>query len=253
MRPPSLHLARKLVLTPSRQARQALEKVLELERNNSAPRPERLDSEDIVSTAQRFQSSAFPQPSNVSYPEFVGRQLASASATAYGDPMQSTYQRNGSMYAESARRGVAPKRKRGTGGDIPNADGTAQSPAKKQRVRHKKNNVPPSSVDPDLTAIQFEGSEYPALPGEGLEADFEAVAKRAREISAASRKPKEPQSRTAWVQSDVRALIKAVDIFKCKWSLIERQIKDGKIPFQIPRDQQALRDKARLLKQDLLK
>jgi hypothetical protein len=44
-----------------------------------------------------------------------------------------------------------------------------------------------------------------------------------------------------------------VDVYKAKWSEIARQVAVGVLPFEHPRDQQALRDKARLLKQDLLK
>jgi hypothetical protein len=83
--------------------------------------------------------------------------------------------------------------------------------------------------------------------------DYEALSQRSRELSAANRKHKEPQVRSAWVRNDVRLLVKAVDSYECKWSAIEEAIKKGIIPFERPRNQQALRDKARLLKQDFLK
>ena len=93
---------------------------------------------------------------------------------------------------------------------------------------------------------------YP-LPPEDGEPDIAAVSQRSREIAALNRKPKEPQTRTPWSRNDVRMLMKAVDVFKCKWSQIEEEIKAGMIRMEHPRDQQALRDKARLLKQDFLK
>lgn len=43
-------------------------------------------------------------------------------------------------------------------------------------------------------------------------------------------------------------------MYKAKWSTIERAIKEDHIPFNVPeRDQQGLRDKARLVKVDILK
>jgi hypothetical protein len=96
-------------------------------------------------------------------------------------------------------------------------------------------------------------SQYPPLPGTQDEPDLEAVSQRTKEISAAARKVKEPQVRSAWVRKDVALLIRAVNEYQCKWSAIEKEIKAGSIAFERPRDQQALRDKARLLKQDFLK
>jgi len=97
-------------------------------------------------------------------------------------------------------------------------------------------------------------SQYPPVP-DATDQDtvLDIVQQRTREMSAAARKAKKPQERKAWVRSDVRALIKAIEIYSCKWALIEKKIKDGTIHFERPRDQQALRDKARLLKQDYLK
>jgi hypothetical protein len=101
-------------------------------------------------------------------------------------------------------------------------------------------------------------SQYPPVPGsEDDLPDLEALSQRSKEVSARARilkaKDKEPQVRSAWVRKDVALLIKAVNIYQCKWSIIEKEIKAGTIPFERPRDQQALRDKARLLKQDFLK
>lgn len=155
----------------------------------------------------------------------------------------------GSMYAESAAQVTGTKRP---------AQNDAAPPAKRQRKRKKT--VAPAAEAPEPPPIESDilpraDSEYAPPPASGSqeEPDYEAVTQRSRELSAATRKPKEPQVRSAWVQPDIRELVKAVDKHKCKWSAIERDIKNGTIPFARPRDQQALRDKARLLKQDLLK
>jgi hypothetical protein len=110
--------------------------------------------------------------------------------------------------------------------------------------------APPASAP---AATRIAPSQYPPLPGTQDEPDLEALSQRSREVSAAARKVKEPQVRSAWVRKDVTLLIKAVNTYQCKWSTIEKEIKAGTIPFERPRDQQALRDKARLLKQDFLK
>ncbi|KAK3393134.1 hypothetical protein B0H63DRAFT_457502 [Podospora didyma] len=210
----------------------------------------RLASQDIL---QRSREIAYLHPrGEVPYPDF----------RAYADPPQEQggFQSNGSMYAESAAL-VAGKKRRAPGEMAHQASGGAAeggpSPAKKQRGRRKKAAGPESS-GATLVAESSQyppppGSQYPPPPTPQVEPDFDAVSQRSREISAAHRKVREPQTRSAWVRSDVRLLVKAVDTFKCKWSVIEKEIKAGTIPFDRPRDQQALRDKARLLKQDFLK
>jgi len=163
-------------------------------------------------------------------------------------------QSNGAIYAQSAAQATSPKRRR-AGDD----EGAAPSPAKRPRARRRQNpaqNSAPvaSGALPGSSGLPVEASQYPPPPSSlGAEPDFDAVTARSREISAAKRKAKEPQVRSAWVRNDVKLLVKAVDTYKCKWSIIQKEIQAGTIPFEIPRDQQALRDKARLLKQDFLK
>ncbi|KAK3695500.1 hypothetical protein B0T22DRAFT_109073 [Podospora appendiculata] len=214
----------------------------------------RLSSQDIIAGTQDYQPNPYlpvgpaPYPPNLEAPRHHGM--------AYGEPHQSVFHANGSMFAESAAQLAGRKR--------PAPDDGSESiepprPAKKTRVRKKKAIIPVvTPADPALGDGRSEtagegGSQYPELPNAQMEPDFEAVAQRSKELSAASRKAREPQVRSAWVRHDVRLLVKAVDTFKCKWSQIETQIKAGLIPFERPRDQQALRDKARLLKQDFLK
>jgi hypothetical protein len=183
---------------------------------------------------------------------------------SYTDPsQQGGFQPNGSIYAESAAQISGRKRgaqdepaAAGEGGAAPTTPG-----AKKRRTRRKKNEVPQAATAPPSTAAPTSApqpppmplSQYPPLPGTQDDPDFEALSQRTKEISAAARKVKEPQVRSAWVRKDVALLVKAVNTYQCKWSTIEKEIKAGTIEFERPRDQQALRDKARLLKQDFLK
>lgn len=204
----------------------------------------RISTQDVVARTHHLQSSASYQPI-APYPP--GFEQGQQNGAPYPD-----FQ--GSIYAESAAQVTGSKRP---------AQDDAAPPPKRQRNRRKKNVAPaaePSATSPTEPAgVVVPGpdtdSQYPVPPGSGsqIEPDFEAVTQRSRQLSAATRKPKEPQVRSAWVQPDVRELVKAVDKHKCKWSAIEKDIKNGTIPFARPRDQQALRDKARLLKQDLLK
>ncbi|KAM7208948.1 hypothetical protein V8F20_000826 [Naviculisporaceae sp. PSN 640] len=150
---------------------------------------------------------------------------------------------SGLRFAESAARAVAmPKR---TEPDVPES---SAAPAPK-RARTRRKRAQPSETPASGALVPVSGPQYPAP----TQIDLENVAQLARERSAASRKDREPQVRSPWVRADTLLLIEAVHNYKCKWSAIERAIKEGQILFQRPRDQQALRDKARLLKQDMLK
>ncbi|KAK4242034.1 hypothetical protein C8A03DRAFT_40603 [Achaetomium macrosporum] len=191
---------------------------------------------------------------------------SSPSPGGYADAhMHPGYQGQAASYAASAAQ-VAGRKRRSQGAPAAAGDGAAGSaapPAKKPRARRKKGvseaNMAPASVEvPAVTggapvAASVAQSQYPPVPGSQDEPDYEALAQRSREMSARARKAKEPQVRSAWVRKDVTLLVRAVNTYQCKWSTIEKEIKAGTIPFERPRDQQALRDKARLLKQDFLK
>ncbi|KAK4166606.1 hypothetical protein QBC43DRAFT_298293 [Cladorrhinum sp. PSN259] len=208
--------------------------------------------------------SSYPPASRIPYPPGFN----SPSSSQYPDTFQQPGYQAGAAFAHSAAQVTAPPsatptaagRKRRANAPPATATGEqGQPPAKKPRERRKKNADADAGVvgpvvsdlpaPPPLPSI----TEYPPLPGTQTEPDFDALTQRSREISAATRKVREPQVRSAWVRNDVRMLVRAVDEYGCKWSVIERMIKDGTIPFERPRDQQALRDKARLLKQDFLK
>lgn len=91
-----------------------------------------------------------------------------------------------------------------------------------------------------------------SVPGDRI--DPVALSRRSQLISKANRKPAQPKQRKPWTAHDTQQLIAAVNTYKAKWSTIERAIKEGHIEFNVPeRDQQGLRDKARLTKVDMLK
>jgi len=216
-----------------------LQLMTEMERQEN----DRLGSQDIISGSHHIQAGTYPQISSVSYPPGF---------SSYAEPMA---QSGGADYAHSTALAAATGTSRKKRGTVDSGPG-AQTPAKKQRRGRKQNLVPEDQgAVPGSTNSLVASSQYPLPPlsGTAEDPDFDAVRIRSREISAANRKAKEPQTRAAWVRNDVKLLVKAVDTFKCKWSLIQKEIQAGTIPFQIPRDQQALRDKARLLKQDFLK
>jgi hypothetical protein len=121
----------------------------------------------------------------------------------------------------------------------------------KPRRKRQKINKP----EPDLERINGTPGSNSQNMASSLASDVDLVAlsQKARRETQNARKPKEPQTRTPWTRADCKRLIMAVDTYKCKWSLMEQMISNGTIPFEYPRNQQALRDKARLLKQDFLK
>lgn len=212
----------------------------------------------VYNHGDQLPPSSYPPAPRIPYPP--GFSSPTGGLVYAESAHQSGFQSNGTMYAESAAQVSGGKRR---APDEPSADGTSGGTvpvAKRPRERRKKTDVPNPSVAPSTHATASTQStapvvqsQYPPLPGTQDEPDYDALRQRTREISAAKRKAREPQVRSAWVRNDVRLLVKAVDTYSCKWSLIEKEIKRGTIPFERPRDQQALRDKARLLKQDFLK
>ncbi|KAL2134197.1 hypothetical protein VTI74DRAFT_762 [Chaetomium olivicolor] len=198
--------------------------------------------------------AAYPPASRIPYPPGLSN---SPPGSVYADPtQQGGFPSNGSIYAASAAQ--VSGRKRHAQDEPVTAAGSAAPAAKRPRARRKRNEVleaamGPASTAPAGTTVAAGQSQYPPLPGSQDEPDLDAVSQRTKAISANARKVKEPQVRSSWVRKDVSLLIKAVNTYQCKWSTIEKEIKAGVIPFERPRDQQALRDKARLLKQDFLK
>lgn len=95
---------------------------------------------------------------------------------------------------------------------------------------------------------------FGGLPPGPVEFDPVALSRRSQLISKANRRPAVPKQRKPWTAHDTQQLVRAVDVYKAKWSTIEKAIREGHIPFHVPeRDQQGLRDKARLIKVDILK
>lgn len=199
----------------------------------------RLPSQDIIARAHGLQSSAYQ--SSAPYPpgfEHVGPQPS------------------GLMYAASAAQ-VAGMKRAATEASVP-----FPAPAPKKTRTRRKRNAHDVTGQPPVTStmetasralVPVEDPQYPTPLRSQIEPDFEAVSQRARELSAANRKARQPQVRSPWVQPDISRLILAVHEYKCRWSAIERAIRNKTIEFDRFRDQQALRDKARLLKQDFLK
>lgn len=203
-------------------------------------------------------SSYAPAP-RIPYPPGFGPDSPSL---GYGEPPhQAGFPADGSLYADSAAK-VTSKKRRAAGEPSTAGEGTASAPAKKPRSKRKRSEASGAAIAAASVAAlastvaasgQVAPSQYPPLPGTQDEPDLEAISQRSKEVTAAARKVKEPQSRQAWLREDVNQLIRAIHTYQCKWSTIEKEIKNGTIAFQRPRDQQALRDKARLLKQDILK
>lgn len=151
---------------------------------------------------------------------------------------------DGSMYAAAAADATRRARKRGRKSGVEEdpaskraraADASAMPPPR----QNAGGAVPPSSAIPE--------------PIDGL-IDVVAMSRASQLISKANRKPAQPKQRRPWTAHDTQQLVRAVNVYKAKWSTIERAIKEDHIPFNVPeRDQQGLRDKARLVKVDILK
>lgn len=145
----------------------------------------------------------------------------------------------GSLYAASAaehsRQDTSRKRNRKNASDGSNAkrargaDAAAMPPP-----------APPAALGP--------------LPPGPVAFDPVALSKQSQLISKANRRPAVPKQRKPWTVHDTQQLVQAVNVYKAKWSTIEKAIREGHIAFDVrERDQQGLRDKARLVKVDILK
>ncbi|KAK4649585.1 uncharacterized protein QC761_120310 [Podospora bellae-mahoneyi] len=209
-------------------------------------------AQDPASSYNVGYPSSLPTYPRIPYPEF-----SQESSPGFSDQAPRSGFQNGAIYAQSAAQVTTTtggRKKRGAA--AADASGDQENTQPKKRARRKKNADAESDPSANGQVVPVQPAapiQYPPLPGTQLEPDFDALTQRSKEISAANRKAREPQVRSAWVRNDVRELVKAVHTYGCKWSVIEKQIKEGNIHFERPRDQQALRDKARLLKQDFLK
>lgn len=142
----------------------------------------------------------------------------------------------GSMYAAAAadatnRSGVRKRSRKSTG------DGNSNA----KRAR-------------EAAAIPLPASSLGEQPSSSIPFDPVALSQASQLISKANRRPAVPKARRPWTAHDTQQLVAAVHVYKAKWSTIEKAIKGHHIPFNVlERDQQGLRDKARLVKVDILK
>ncbi|KAH8884315.1 hypothetical protein GQ53DRAFT_846409 [Thozetella sp. PMI_491] len=185
--------------------------------------------------------SSYPPPENPYASQATGpsyAEAAAAAAVAAGQKRPAPDDGEEDAFEKDTR---APQNKRKATGK-PRAKRTRKSQGAENQ------DVPSSGTVAPVAQMDVYDPNDPQM-----EPDLDALTQRSREIAAAHRTPREPQTRTPWSQHDTKLLIKAVDIFRCKWSKIANEIQSGNIPFQHPRNQQALRDKARILKQDYLR
>lgn len=144
---------------------------------------------------------------------------------------------DGSMYADAAvditnQAGARKRSRKNTG------DGNANAKRAREAAVAP---LPEASLDAHVST--------PSVPFDPV-----ALSQASQLISKANRRPAVPKARRPWTAHDTQQLVAAVHVYKAKWSTIEKAIKGHHIPFNvIERDQQGLRDKARLVKVDILK
>ncbi|KAI3398620.1 hypothetical protein diail_8968 [Diaporthe ilicicola] len=154
---------------------------------------------------------------------------------------------DGSVYAAAAADATKRSRKRGR------KSGAEEDPASKRARAADASAMPPPPPPRQNGGGAVPPSSAVPAPIPGL-IDVVAMSRASQLISKANRKPAQPKQRRPWTAHDTQQLVRAVNVYKAKWSTIERAIKEDHIPFNVPeRDQQGLRDKARLVKVDILK
>lgn len=205
-----------------------------------------------VKALQRFGSASSAQQAQDS--EFIGDEesfqtfdddasLAGTDAQVLNRPRDQASQgpfftpgSDGSMYAAAAaeitNRGGGRKRGRKNTGD-----GNANAKRARESV-----------------AVPLPDASQNTQPTSSVPFDPVALSQASQLISKANRRPAVPKARRPWTAHDTQQLVTAVHVYKAKWSTIEKAIKGHHIPFNVlERDQQGLRDKARLVKVDILK
>lgn len=227
----------------------------------SAQGDQAITTDDVLRRKQEIQSSNYP-PSSRDI-AFSQAGVPHNDASAYAVPiLGGDASDSGIMYAESAASLSGGTKRRRAADDDDDFETDSRIPDNQRRVGGEPSTKRARFDRPasDSAAPGNAGSQAPDEdqliknpPSSYMDPDLGALSQKSREMSMAARKPKEPQMRTPWSRHDCRLLIRAVDAYKCRWSTIEKEIQNGTIPFEHPRDQQALRDKARLLKQDFLK
>lgn len=156
-----------------------------------------------------------------------------------GQQAFSMSQADGTAYAQAAADTAKPTVRKRARKSINDGDSATK------RVRAAEDSaMPPSSRPPMPLGPLPAGSAF----------DPVALSRQSQLISKANRRPAQPKQRKPWTAHDTQQLVLAVDVYKAKWSTIEKAIRENHIAFNVPeRDQQGLRDKARLVKVDLLK
>lgn len=206
--------------------------------DKSAHQP--LDNEDLASHAPSYATFSLADSDRDALQRSGGQRARDLSQAAI-------YGQDGALFAAAAADAMRQQgRKRGRK-SVTDEDAAA-----------KRARAADSSAMPPPARRNAGGAMIPApsmaSSVSGDQIDPVALSQRSQLISKANRKPAQPKQRKPWTAHDTRELIQAVDTYKAKWSTIERAIKEGHIPFNVPeRDQQGLRDKARLTKVDMLK
>jgi hypothetical protein len=156
--------------------------------------------------------------------------------------------------ADPARRLVAPKARR----QSPVRD--APSPPKRQTIERSRNDSDREAARRQQTRAESAtraGARREVVDEEEDEDDDAyppptfpqaSVVARVNVAHAQSRMGREPQKRIPWSEEDSIRLIDAIEQFGCSWSLIAKNV-----DFDHPRDQVALKDKARNMKVTYLK
>ncbi|KAL0937664.1 myb DNA-binding domain-containing protein [Colletotrichum truncatum] len=163
-----------------------------------------------------------------------------------------------------------PQRREQLDRDRQNMPPPSQRPQKRQRLPSRPSPPPASSSrapPPSSSSSRREEngtSPSPSPSSSLISGDFSFSQIREQNRLPPSRPPG-TQQRTPWSDADTRRLIRLIDAHDCSWSKIaKRQDPNNRIGepgpedkedcvFDVPRDQQAIRDKARNVKVDLLK
>lgn len=155
---------------------------------------------------------------------------------------------------------ASPKRLRTDHRDEVEEDRIATAQRRREERRREEKQAGQERIqETQVAATQDEGAGQAPRPSEAhVENDddddaptssYAFIKETARAAIMKYRTPRGPQQRTRWTEYETDLLINLIDKYGCSWSRI---LEKGKGHFAEPRDQVALKDKARNVKVELL-
>jgi hypothetical protein len=129
-----------------------------------------------------------------------------------------------------------------------------EPPVSAQKPPPTSSSIP--ATQPVLATIEPNSQQQPRPSSQAVDSGEHlnqlALSQRTKLVKLARSEPAVQKRRVPWSDEDAETLLRAIATHGARWAELEKLAKLKEIPFQDLRDQQALRDKARLMKMHFL-